>query len=149
VRFSAYEIANLDIMELEAMTYCIFLKMLIDRDPNLVMGRRFLARNDNQPWVAACNGNDSNKPAIAVLLAWLHELMALYSFVAVLEWIPSAKNVGPDALSRGDRRRFLQAASDSGFPPSSLVFLQMPRRTSLVSKMISAKNSARSIHRAR
>ena len=149
VRFSAYEIANLDIMELEAMTYCIFLKMLIDRDPNLVMGRRFLARNDNQPWVAACNGNDSNKPAIAVLLAWLHELMALYSFVAVLEWIPSAKNVGPDALSRGDRRRFLQAASDSGFPPSSLVFLQMPRRTSLVSKMISAKNSARSMHQAR
>ena len=149
VKFSAYEIANLDIMELEAMTYCIFLKMLIDRDPNLVMGRRFLARNDNQPWVAACNGNDSNKPAIAVLLAWLHELMALYSFVAVLEWIKSADNVGPDALSRGDRRRFLQAASDSGFPPSSLVFLQMPRRTSLVSKMISAKNSARSMHRAR
>jgi hypothetical protein len=149
VKFSAYEVANLDIMELEAMTYCIFLKMLIDRDPHLVMGRRFLARNDNQPWVAACNGNDSSKPAIAVLLAWLHELMALYSFVAVLEWIPSAKNVGPDALSRGDRRRFLQAASDSGFPPSSLVFLQMPRRTSLVSKMISAKNSARSMHQAR
>jgi hypothetical protein len=49
VKFSAYEVANLDIMELEAMTYCIFLKMLIDRDPHLVMGRRFLARNDNQP----------------------------------------------------------------------------------------------------
>ena len=149
VKFSAYEVANLDIMELEAMTYCIFLKMLIDRDPHLVMGRRFLARNDNQPWVAACNGNDSSKPAIAVLLAWLHELMALYSFSVELEWIKSADNVAADALSRGDRRRFIQAATDSGYPLSSLVFLQMPQRTSLVSKMISAKNSARSMRRGR
>jgi hypothetical protein len=38
VKFSAYEVANLDIMELEAMTYCIYLRMLIDRDPSLVMG---------------------------------------------------------------------------------------------------------------
>jgi hypothetical protein len=45
VKFSQYEIDNLDIMELEAMTYCIFLKMLIDRDPRLmVQGRRFTAR---------------------------------------------------------------------------------------------------------
>jgi hypothetical protein len=43
VKFSAYEVANLDITELEAMTYYIFLKMLIDRDPSLVVGRRFLA----------------------------------------------------------------------------------------------------------
>jgi hypothetical protein len=43
VKFSQYEIDNLDIMELEAMTYCIFLKMLIDRDPSLVTGRRFVA----------------------------------------------------------------------------------------------------------
>ena len=149
VKFSAYEVANLDIMELEAMTYCIFLKMLVDRDPSLVMGRRFLARNDNRPWVVCCNGNDSSKPAIAVLLAWLHELMALYSFSIELEWIKSADNVAADALSRGDRRRFLQAASDSGFPPASLVFLQMPSRKSLVSKMISAKSSARSMRRGR
>ena len=149
VKFSQYEIANLDIMELEAMTYCIFLKMLIDRDPRLVQGRRFTARNDNQPWVAACNGHDSSKPAIAVLLAWLHELMALYSFSVELEWIKSADNIAADALSRGDRLRFLQAASDSGFPPSSLVFLQMPSRSALVSKMISAKSSAQSMHPGR
>ena len=144
-KFSQYEIDNLDIMELEAMTYCIFLKMLIDRDPGLVQGRRFTARNDNQPWVAACNSNDSSKPAIAVLLAWLHELMALYSFAVELEWIKSADNVAADALSRGDRQRFLEAATDSGFPPSSLVFLQMPDRSALVSKMICAKSSARSM----
>jgi hypothetical protein len=81
------------------------------------------------------------------LLAWLHELIAFYSFSVDLEWIKSADNVAADALSRGDRRRFLQAASDSGFPSASLVFLQMASRKSLVSKMISAKNSARSMHR--
>jgi hypothetical protein len=142
-KFSQYEIENLDIMELEAMTYCIFLKVLIDRDPKLVRGRRFAARNDNQPWVAACNSNDSSKPAISVLLAWLHEFMALYSFSVELEWIKSADNVAADALSRGDRRRFL------GSPPSSLVFLQMPSRSALVSKMICAKSSARSMHQGR
>jgi hypothetical protein len=145
VKFSQYEIENLDIMELEAMTYCIFLKMLIDRDPKLVQGRRFTARNDNQPWVAACNSNDSSKPAIAVLLAWLHELMSLYSFSVELEWIASKDNVAADALSRGDKKRFLEAATDSGFPLSSLVFLQMPSRSALVSKMISAKSSAQSM----
>ena len=148
VKFSQYEIDNLDIMELEAMTYCIFLKMLIDRDPSLVTGRRFVARNDNQPWVAACNGNDSSKPAIAILLAWLHELMALYSFSVELEWIKSADNIAADALSRGDRRRFLQFAADSGFS-SSLVFLQMPRRSLLVSRMILAKRSAQSMKKGR
>jgi hypothetical protein len=98
--------------------------------------------------VAACNGNDSSKPAIAVLLAWLHELMALYSFSVELEWIKSADNIAADALSRGDRQRFFQSATDSGFPPSSLVFLQMPRRSLLVSKMISAKHSARAMQMA-
>jgi hypothetical protein len=38
-KFSQYEIDNLDIKELEAMTYCIFLKVLIDRDSKLVRAR--------------------------------------------------------------------------------------------------------------
>jgi hypothetical protein len=84
------------------------------------------------------------------LLAWLQEFMALYSLSVELEWIKSADNVAAaGALSRGDRRRFIQAATGSGYPLSSLVFLQMPQRTSLVSKIISAKNSARSMRRGR
>ena len=39
-------------MELEALMYVIFLKMVLDHDPALLAGRRFVARNDNQPWVA-------------------------------------------------------------------------------------------------
>ena len=62
-----------------------------------------------------------------------------------LEWIASKDNVAADALSRGDKKRFLEAATDSGFPLSSLVFLQMPSRSALVSKMISAKSSAQSM----
>jgi hypothetical protein len=148
VKWSAEEAANLDIMELEALMYCIFLKMLIDKDPGLVQGRRFVARNDNQPWVAACNSNDSTKPAIALLLAWLHELMALYSFSVELEWIKSADNPIADALSRGEVRRFLESASDAGFPPSSLVAVRMPDRSSIVSRMMLAKRSQRSMHPA-
>jgi hypothetical protein len=41
--------------------------MLIDKDPSLVQGRRFVARNDNKPWVFACNSNDSTKAAIALM----------------------------------------------------------------------------------
>jgi hypothetical protein len=141
VWWSEEEVECLDIMELEALMYCIFLKMVIDHDPTLLAGRRFVARNDNQPWVASCNSNDSTKPAIAVLLAWLHELQALYSFSVELEWIATDKNIIADALSRGEVRRFLQAAAHEGFPESSLVRLQMPDRSSLVSKMMSAKCS--------
>jgi hypothetical protein len=65
--------------------------------------------------------------------------MALYSFSVGLEWISTHKNIMPDALSRGDRRRFLEEAANQGFPASSLVRLQMPDRSSIVSKMMSAK----------
>ena len=141
VWWSREEIECLDIMELEALMYVIFLKMVLDHDPSRLAGRRFVARNDNQPWVASCNSNDSTKPAIAVLLEWLHELMALYSFSVELEWIPSHINVMPDALSRGERLRFLKEALNQGFPASSLVRLQMPDRSSIVSRMMSAKCS--------
>jgi hypothetical protein len=129
------------IMELEALMYVIFLKMALDYDPSLLAGRRFVARNDNQPWVASCSSNDSTKPAIAVLLERLHELMALYSLSVELEWIPSHINVTPDALSRGEGLRFLKEAPNQGFPASSLVRLQMPDRSSIVSRMMSAKCS--------
>ena len=141
VWWSKEEIECLDIMELEALMYVIFLKMVLDHDPSRLAGRRFVARNDNQPWVASCNSNDSTKPAIAVLLEWLHELMALYSFSVELEWIPSHVNVMPDALSREERSRFLKEALNQGFPASSLVRLQMPDRSSIVSRMMSAKCS--------
>lgn len=145
VKWSEEELEELDIMELEALMYCIFLKMIIDKDPRLVQGRRFVARNDNEPWVCACNSNDSTKPAIAVLLAWLHELMAIYSFAVELEWIKSADNPIADALSRGEVIRFLRSAADAGFPSASLVAVQMPGRSSIVSRMISAKRSQRSM----
>ena len=135
-------------MELEALIYAIFLKMLIDHDPAIVSGRRFVARNDNQPWVAAANSNDSSKPAIAVLLGWLHELMVHYSFDVQLEWIASKANPIADALSRGERALFLRSALDAGFAPPTLVRVQMPTRSSIVSAMISAKRSARSMRQA-
>ena len=148
VKWSVEELTELDIMELEALMYVIFLKMLIDRDPAIVSGRRFVARNDNQPWVAAANSNDSSKPAIAVLLGWLHELMVYYSFDVGLEWIASKANPIADALSRGARALFLRSALDAGFAPSALVRVQMPTRSSIVSAMISAKRSARSMQQA-
>ena len=83
----------------------------------------------------------SSKPAIAVLLSWLHELMAEYSFAIELEWIKSADNPIADALSRGEWERFVRSAADSGFPAHSLSRLQMPARSCLVSTMISAQLS--------
>jgi hypothetical protein len=75
VWWSAEEVEYLDIMELEALMYVLFLKMVLDYDPPLLAGRLFVARNDNDPWVHTCNSNDSTEPAIAVLLQWLHELV--------------------------------------------------------------------------
>jgi hypothetical protein len=106
VKWSEEELEELDIMELEALMYCIFLKMIIDKGPRLVQGRRFVARNNNEPWVCACNSNDSNKPAIAVLLAWLHELMAIYSFAVELEWITSPQ-ITPSQMHLVEERWFV------------------------------------------
>ena len=102
-------------------------------------------RNDNQPWCYACNGNDSSKPAIAVLLEWLHELQALYSFAMYLDWVPSASNPIADAISREEWSRFHAAAAANRYPLSALQEIQVPARSTIVSLMISAKRSAASM----
>ena len=100
-------------------------------------------RNDNKPWCYACNDNDSAKPAIAVLLEWLHSLQSIYSFRMYLDWIPSAENPIADAVSREEWSRFYAVAAANNYPPSALRRVQMLPRSSIVSLMISMKRSAK------
>jgi hypothetical protein len=67
------EVTELDIFELEALMCVLWVATLIEMDPHLLRGRRFTFRNDNMPWRDSHNASRSNKPAIAVLLGWLHE----------------------------------------------------------------------------
>ncbi len=143
--FDPTEIRDLHIMELEGFALVVWLEYLVRVHPDEISGKRYIIRCDNDPFVVAVNSRKSTQPAIALLIGIIHHWSALYHFDLRLVYIKSADNIAADALSRGDRLRFLQAASDSGFPPSSLVFLQMPSRSALVSKMISAKSSAQSM----
>ena len=102
----------------------------------LLRGRRFVFRNDNKPWCFACNDNDSAKPAIAVLLEWLHSLQSIYSFRVYLDWIPSAENPIADAVSREEWSRFYTAAAANHYPKSALRCVQVLQRSSIVSLMI-------------
>jgi hypothetical protein len=130
-------------MELEALMCVLWIATLLDINPELLRGRRFVFRNDNEPWCYACNDNDSAKPAIAVLLEWLHALQSIYSFRMYLDWIPSAENPIADAVSREEWGRFYAVAAANNYPPSALRRVQMLPRSLIVSLMISMKRSAK------
>jgi hypothetical protein len=143
------EVRELDIMELEALMCVLWIATLIEFDPGMLRGRRFTFRNDNQPWRDSHNANASNKPAIAVLLRWLHELQALHSFAMWIDWIASENNPISDAISRQEWERFHRVAAANHYPLSSLRRVQVTDRCTIVSLMISAKRSATSMVEAR
>jgi hypothetical protein len=97
-KWSEEEVTELDIMELDALMCVLWIATLLDINPELLRGRRFVFRNDNTPWCYGCNDNDSAKPAIAVLLEWLHSLQSIYSF---LSDVPRLDPIGREP----DRRR--------------------------------------------
>ena len=136
------EVRELDIMELEALMCVLWIATLIELDPCLFRGRRFTFRNDNMPWRDSHNANSSNKPAIAVLLRWLHELKALHSFAMWIDWIASEKNPIADSISREEWDRFHEVAASNHYPLSSLRRVQVTDRSTIVSLMMSAKRSA-------
>jgi len=143
------EVTELDIFELEALMGVLWVATLIELDPHLLRGRRFTFRNDNMPWRDSHNANRSNKPAIAVLLAWLHEMQALHSFAMWIDWIESENNPIADAISRQQWERFHAEAASNHYPISSLRRVQVTDRALIVSLMIAAKRSATSMHQER
>ena len=142
-KWTEEEVTELDIMELEGLMCVLWIATLLDINPQALQGRRFTFRNDNQPWYFACNANKSTKPAIAILLEWLHEMQALHSFLMVIDWIASEKNPIADAISREEWERFHAVAASNHYPTSSLRRVQVLPRSSIVSLMISAKRSAK------
>ena len=142
-KWTEEEVTELDIMELEGLMCVLWIATLLDINPQALQGRRFTFRNDNQPWYFACNANKSAKPAIAILLEWLHEMQALHSFLMVIDWIASEENPIADAISREEWERFHEVAASNHYPTSSLRRVQVLPRSSIVSLMISAKRSAR------
>ena len=60
-KWSEEEVTELDIMELEALMCVLWIATLLDINPELLRGRRFVFRNDNKPWCFVCNDNDSAK----------------------------------------------------------------------------------------
>ena len=144
-KWTEEEVRELDIMELEALMCVLWIATLLDINPELLRGRRFVFRNDNQPWYYACNDNDSSKPAIAVLLEWLHSLQSIYSFRMYLDWIPSDENPIADAVSREEWSRFYAVAAANHYHKSDLRCVQVLERSSIVSLMISMKKSAKAM----
>ena len=145
-KWTPHEVEELDIFELEALMCVLWIATLLSIDPQALQGRRFTFRNDNKPWYYACNANKSAKPAIAILLEWLHEMQSLHSFLMVIDWIASEENPIADAISREEWERFYKVAASNHYPRSSLRRVQVHERSSIVSMMISAKRSAKLMH---
>lgn len=102
---------KLDIMLLEGMVVVLWLEHLCNSRPEVLAGKRFVMKCDNEPFVESFNGQHSTFPAVAYLLAAIHALQAQYSFDLVLEYIKSKNNVGADALSRDDLPAYLDFMS--------------------------------------
>jgi hypothetical protein len=79
----------------------IWLRYLCDNHPQLLSGRRFVAKCDNLPFVTCVNNRQSNHPQIAFLIGLIHHMSCNFGFDFRLEYIKSKDNVAADALSRG------------------------------------------------
>ena len=77
--FSAQEIQELHIMELEGVALVVWLRFLCSEPEAvaLLKGRRFLMRCDNDPFVKTVNRRHSTYPSVAFLLGEIHHLMAV------------------------------------------------------------------------
>ena len=122
--FTEDEIAWLPICDTEGLVLVLWLKMLCERCPEELMGRRFLMWCDNQSWVGAVNAHKSNAPTLAFLLEQLHALMAQYSFDIRVKYVKSEDNVAADAASRNDWERFYEFMSETaGIQRSDIIML--------------------------
>lgn len=122
--FTADEIECLPICDLEGLVHVLWLKMLCERCPEQITGKRFVTWCDNQAFVGAVNDHKSNKPTLAFLLEMLHELMARYSFDVRINFVASEDNVAADAASRGEWRRFYAYMQETvGVTKSDIVML--------------------------
>ena len=145
--FSAQEIQELHIMELEGVALVVWLRFLCSEPEAvaLLKGRRFLMRCDNDPFVKTVNRRHSTYPSVAFLLGEIHHLMAVHSFDLRLEYINTKLNIGADALSRHRpveyfeymREEFEMDASDLVCVP-----VQNDYRNLVTSTMMSLKRSA-------
>ena len=143
--FTEFEIQHLPIMQLEGMVVVLWLEQLSELDlPELLQGKRFVMRCDNDPFCKAVNAKRSNEPDIAFLLARLHLLQARFSFTLELVWVASKENVASDALSRLDFETFYaHMMSMYGLHRSQLVKVQVDsaKRSSLASSLIARRSS--------
>jgi hypothetical protein len=72
-------------------------------------GKNIVFQLDCQPMVFAVDKGGSRDPEIMSLIRTLSYLAAKHHFNYKVEHIPGRKNVGPDLLSRGDVKSFLEA----------------------------------------
>jgi hypothetical protein len=104
---------ELDIMLLEGMVAVMWLQHICENHTELIQGKRFVGRCDNEPFVDAVNSRHSTYPACAYLLSEIHALQAKYSFDYQLIYIKSKLNIGADALSRDDIDDFFSYMYDT------------------------------------
>lgn len=147
-KFTAREVAHLNIMELEGVVVVLWLTWLCEQHPSEMKGKRFLALCDNDPFVVAVNDRHSTIPTIAFLLGKIHNLMSRYSFDFRLRYIKSKDNVCADALSRDDMRTYHSYMRDNfNLSPSQLVCVPVQKlnRNSFTSSLISMRHSSDSM----
>ena len=121
-KWSQPEKADLDIFHLEAVTCVLWLEWICINQPQHITGKRFRMWCDNEPWVYTVNKGTSSWPAMDFLGNYCHKLMARYSFLLVLDYIPSKENIAADAASRFAWNEFFQhMRTSANMRPSQLV----------------------------
>jgi hypothetical protein len=141
--FTPEEIRLLPICDTEGLVSVLWLKMLCERCPDEISGRRFVTWCDNKSFVGAVNAHKSNAPTLAFLLEVLHDLMARYSFDLRIRYVKSAENVAADAASRNEWERFYEFMESVGVPRNEIVMLPVQEtvRRSWSSRLRSIRTS--------
>ena len=143
-KFDKEEVLNLDIMELEGLALVVWLRYLCSEPKHLQLlrGKRFVMRCDNQAFVKVANDRQSTYPAMTMLLGELHRMCGLHSFDVTLVYIKSKDNVGADALSRDSLADYEEwMSSEFGTCKTNLIRVpvQTDYRNWLASTMIACK----------
>ena len=150
MRWSAEELALLDIMALEGFAVALWLTWICDNHVELIRGRRIRPWCDNQAFVAAFNKGRSSHPVIERIIMQIKMLEALHSFRVWLRWVPTEQNEIADAASRAQWDRLFRelAAADHD---SNGVFVQVSAelRTYRLSMSLTLCTLARSLRAMR
>jgi len=141
-RWSSFECQLLNIYELEGFMHVLWMQWICDNVPDLVAGKRFITRCDNESFCKAVTRGRSSYPVIDWLLRKLHILQSRFSFDIRVEHVAGVDNECADLLSRAKWREFsTHIRQVANTKLADLDQVQIPQRLPWSSKLLSLKRS--------